>query len=136
MGLEAHAFLTHTCQGPKTEDLKTSTIGENRGRPTHEGMQTAKAADEVVTRAEEEVIGIAQDDMRPAGQQVAGAQRLDRGLGANWHKYRSIEGSMRGVEPSQTCLAVRVSVGELGGQRETRVAASPALKKHSHQYFF
>src|ERR1043166_3243770 len=128
MGLEAHAFLTHTCQGPKTEDLKTSTIGENRGRPTHEGMQTAKAADEVVARAEEEVIGVAQDDMRPTGQQVAGAQRLDRGLGANWHKYRSIEGPMRGVEPSQTCLAVCIGVEELEGQWHTWVSTSAVIK--------
>src|SRR5262249_47486963 len=90
-------------------------------------MQTAKAADEVVTRAEEEVIGVAQNDRRPTGQQIARAQRLDRGLGANRHKYRRIEGPMRGVEPSQTCLTMRVGVEELEGQWHTLV---PRLSDH------
>ena len=51
------------------------------GWPAHEGMQAAKAAGGVVAGAEEEVIGVTQDDTRPTGQQVARAQRLDRGLG-------------------------------------------------------
>src|SRR5512145_1086973 len=123
MGLEAHHFFTHTRQGPKTEHLKTPAVGENGGWPIHKGMQATKAADEVVARAEEEVIGVAQDNMRSTGQQVAGAQRLDRGLGANRHKYRGIAGPMRGVEPSQTCLAMRVGVEDLEGQWHTRVPA-------------
>ena len=85
--------------------------------------------------AEEEVIGVAQDDMRSAGQQVAGAQRLDRGLGANRHKHRGIEGPMRGVELSQTCLTVRVGVEELEGQWHTWVPASGVIKNRSPRDF-
>src|SRR5262245_58791167 len=128
MGLEAHAFLTDTRQGPKAEHLKTPAVGKNGGWPTHKRMQSTKAADEVVPRAEEEVIGVAQDDIRPTGQQIARAQRLDRGLGANRHKYRRIKGPMRGVEPSQTCLAVRIGMKEFEGQWHTRVSASVVIK--------
>ena len=69
--------------------------------------------------------------MRPTGQQVARAQRLDRGLGANRHKHRSIKGSMRGVEPSQTCLAVRIGMEEFEGQWHTWVPASAVIKNRS-----
>src|SRR5205807_9352804 len=127
MGLEAHAFLTHTRQGPETKHLKTPAVGENGGWPGHEGMQATKAADEVVARAEEEVVGVAQNNTRPTGQQVAGAQRFDRGLGANRHEYWGIEGAMRGVQLSQTCLAVRIGVEELEGQWHAWVPASAVL---------
>ena len=73
--------------------------------------------------------------MRPTGPQVARAQRLDRGLGANGHKYRRIEGPMRGVESSQTCLAVCVGVEELEGQWHTWVPTSAIIKNQSRQDF-
>src|SRR5712692_2025806 len=116
MGLEAYPFLTHARQCPETEHLKTPAIGEDGGRPGHEGMQPAKAADEAVARAEREMIGVAQDDTRPTGYQVAGAQRLDGGLGANRHKHRGVEGAVRSVELSKACLAVCIGVQEFEGQ--------------------
>jgi hypothetical protein len=73
--------------------------------------------------------------MRSTGQQVAGAQRLDRGLGANRHKYWGITGPMRGLEPSQTCLAMGVGVEEFESQWHTRVTASAVIKNQSRQDF-
>ena len=73
--------------------------------------------------------------LRPTGQQVARTQRLDRSLGANRHKHRGIEGPMRGVESSQTCLAVCVGVEEIKGQWHTWVPASAVIKNQSPQDF-
>jgi hypothetical protein len=42
---------------------------------------------------------------------------------------------MRGVEPSQTCLAVCVGVEEFEGQWHTQVSASAVIKNQSRQDF-
>src|SRR5262249_30337333 len=121
MGLEPYALLTHAGQGPETEHLKPPAVCEDGGRPVHEGMQSTKAADELVARTEIEVIGVAQNDGSPTGHQVAGTQGLDRGLRANRHKRWRIEAAVRRVEPSQTCLALGIGMEEF--ERQWRSAA-------------
>src|SRR6266446_10048128 len=133
MGLKLHPFLTHVRQCPKTEHLKTPTIREDGGWPAHEGMQSTKAAYEVLARAEKEMIGVAQDDTSPTSHQIAGAQRLDSGLGANRHKHRGIEGPMRSVQLSQACLAVHIGVKEFKAQGHTWISASAHRQIIGHQ---
>ena len=102
--------------------METPAIREDGGRPAHEGMQSTKATYEVVARAEREMIGVAQDDTSPTGHQIAGAQRLDSGLGTNRHKHRRVERPVGGVQPSQACLTVRIGVEEFECQWHTWVS--------------
>jgi len=74
-------------------------------------MQSAELADDFVTGAEKEMVGIGEDDLRvQLPGQVALHHALHRGLRADRHEDRGFDDSVRGVDASGACA----SVGALG----------------------
>ena len=63
-------------------------------------MQSAEAADELGTRTQGQVVGVAEDDARPERLEIVGRQRLDGGLGADRHEDRGLDLAVRGLEAS------------------------------------
>ncbi len=108
---EQHAFFRDLAQIAEAEDLEAARIGEDRARPRHEAVQSAEFPDYFVARAEEQVIGVRQDDF---GVQLAGQIALhdafDGGLGADGHEDRGFDDAVGGVDAS----SARASVGALG----------------------
>ncbi len=62
MRAEEHAFFRDFAQIAEAEDLEAARVRQDRARPGHEVVQPAEVADQFVAGAEEEVIGIGQDD--------------------------------------------------------------------------
>ena len=70
MRAERDAFVGDLAQIAQAEDLKSAGIGENRVRPRHELVQAAHLADQFVPGPEEQVIRVAENDLRAEVFQV------------------------------------------------------------------
>ena len=64
MRAERHALLRYRAELAERHDLIAAGIGEDRAVPSHEAMQAAKPRDAFGSRAQHEVIGVAEDDIR------------------------------------------------------------------------
>ena len=66
--------------------MKPAGIGENRPRPTHEGVQTAELANERIAWAEMQMVRIRQDHLRAHRLELHRVERFDRRQGADGHE--------------------------------------------------
>lgn len=67
-------------------------------------MKSPQSPDDPVTRTEEEVIGIGQDDLDTRILQILGREGLYRSLCSHWHKGRGVKTSMWGPDFPHPCL--------------------------------
>ena len=83
----------------EAEDLEAAGIGEDGAGPGHESVQAAELADQFVAGAEEQVVGVAEDD---AGvevfPEVALGEAFDGGLGADGHEDGRRDVAVFGVQ--------------------------------------
>ena len=87
MRLEGDAFLGDAAEVGKAENLEASGIGQEGVGPGHEAVEAAELADEFVAGAEEEVVGVSEDDGRfEFFPKVALGEAFDGGLGADGHE--------------------------------------------------
>jgi len=91
----------------EAEDLKAAAVREDRSRPPDEPVQTAAAGDQLVTGPQEQMVGVAQDDLGIHLLQVAMQCRLDGSLRPDRHERRRLHGAMRGLEFTEPRQAVR-----------------------------
>ena len=70
-------------------------------------MQAAEPRDQLVARAQEQVIGVAEDDCGADRLEVAVQRRLDAALRADGHERRRLDDAVRRVEPSEPRRAIR-----------------------------
>ncbi len=91
----------------EAEDLKAAAVGEDRSRPPDEPVQTAAAGDQLVTGPQEQVIGVAEDDLGVHLLQVAMQCRLDGSLRPDRHERRRLHDAVRGLEFTEPRQAVR-----------------------------
>ena len=64
MRLETHAVCDYLVAVAEAEDLKAAAVGEDRLGPVHKGVESPQPVDELMTGAQVEVIGVAEDDLR------------------------------------------------------------------------
>jgi hypothetical protein len=69
----------------------------------------AQAADELVAGTQVEVIGVAENDLSAQGFKHVLGHGLDRAGGADGHKNRRLDGTMRQMHPpaASACLGCR-----------------------------
>ena len=102
VGLKENAFLGDAPETAQAENLETAGIGEDRARPRHEAMEAAQFVDQFVTGAEEQVVGIAEDDGRAeVVPKVALAESFDGRLGADGHENGRGDVAMGGMEDAR-----------------------------------
>src|SRR5437899_1482354 len=119
---ELDAVVAALAELGQAEDLEDAGVGEDRAVPAHEAVQAAEVAHDVRTRAEQQVVGVTEDDLRAGGLEVFGRERLDRRLGANGHEDRRVHHAVRGGEPA----AARGAVGREDLEFERRHSISMA----------
>ena len=90
------------------KDLEAARIGENRPVPAHEAVKPAGGREDVSAGAQHEVVGVAEDDLRPQLIEVARLQRLDCPKRANVHKNGGFDGAVGGKKPPQPRLRTRI----------------------------
>ena len=106
MRLKLGAFLGDRPPLGQAEHLESAAVGQHRTFPADKAMEAATASDELVTGAEEQVIGVAENDLRAALDQVAVKCGLDRALRAHGHERRRVHETMRRLELAQPRRAV------------------------------
>ncbi len=98
MRAEGDALFGDLAQIAEAENLKSAGVGEDGAIPAHETVQAAQAPDQLMTRTQVEVIGVAEKKLDAEVFQHILWNRFDRGLGAHRHKDGCLD---RGVRENQ-----------------------------------
>src|SRR5690625_291435 len=83
MALEEDAIFPHLIYLRQTEYLVPPRVGVDRPLPVHEGMEPTELSDQLINGAEEEMGGIAEDDIGTEASHLLRGHRLDRCLGTH-----------------------------------------------------
>ena len=108
----------------EAEDLEATGVGQNGATPSHEAMEAAEITHDVGAGAQQQVVGIAEHDLRAGGVEVLGRERLDGRLRADRHEDGCIDDAMGGRETAAAGGAVRRRQLEAHGGSLVREAAS------------
>jgi hypothetical protein len=122
--LESDALVRDLAQPGQAENLIAAGIGEDRPRPGHKTMQPPELADKFVSGAQEEMVGIAEDD---AGvefvPQIALVESLDGSLRPHGHEDRGRDVAVCGVQNA----GAGSGDGTFGEEFEDDLARQPRL---------
>lgn len=103
VGAEADALPGELADTSEGEDLEASGVGEDGLFPTIEAVQASDPAQDVKTRAEVEMIGVAEDDLgADVVAQLALVHCLDTAHGTHGHEDGRLHLAMSGGETSGT----------------------------------
>src|SRR6266700_7616243 len=94
MRAKRHALFCYLAKIAQTENLEPARIGQNRPRPCHESVQSAKFANLLHTRTKIEVIRVSQKNFNTKLLQHSLRKTIDRRLSSHWHKDRSLDHTM------------------------------------------
>src|ERR1700735_1185885 len=94
MRTKCDAVVCHFAQFTQAEDLVASRIRKDCSGPGHEFVQTAHIADEFVTWAEIQMVGIGQKNLNAERFQVCLGLRLYSRRCAHRHERRSVNHSV------------------------------------------
>ena len=87
--------------------MKAATIGEDGAGPVHEFVKAAEGLDGFVTRTQDEMVGIGEDDRRvDLGFEIAGHDPFDGGLRADGHEDGRRDGTVGSVEGASTSASM------------------------------
>ena len=98
MVIEVDAFFRNSSEFCEREYLKSTTVGEDRAVPGHESMKSSKVFDHLKTRSQEEMIGVAENNLRAHRTKLLRGHRLDGALGSNGHEDRRFDQPMFGEQ--------------------------------------
>ena len=108
VGVEINALFLYLSELCKGEHLKAARISKNRLIPVHKLMQAAHFIDNIITRANVQVVGIAKLDLR--FKVIAKVYRrntaLDSRRCADIHKHGGLNSSVNGYKFSAARKAV------------------------------
>jgi hypothetical protein len=95
---ELDALFSDSPERLQGEDLKTARVGEDRAIPAHERVEAAHLRDQVIARAQVEVVGVREDHLGARLAELARVEGLHRRLGTDRHEGRRRDGAVRGRE--------------------------------------
>ena len=98
MVLEMHALRRDLAQLGQREDLESPAIREDRTIPAHEFVQPAELADDIQTRPDKKMVGVAEDDLGAQFVQFARTDRFDRALRPHRHEDRCLDRPTPGLQ--------------------------------------
>ena len=111
--LEARALLGDLSVLGEAVDLESAGVREQRPVPGHEPVQPSERANELLPRAEHQVVGVREDDLRAQRLEIVLPHRLDRRLRAHRHEERGLHRAVRGVQAAAACVGTGVGVEQL-----------------------
>ena len=121
VGSERGPFLRDRPPFPQAEHLVAAAVGENGPRPPDEAVEAAAPRDEVVARAEEQVVGVAEDHRGAGLLEVAHRQGLHGPARAHGHERGRLDLAVRGAEDAAPREPVAMRDGEVRRPRGHRV---------------
>ncbi len=109
--VKQHAFLFHLACASQRKHLKTAAIGQNGAIPAVEFVQTASLFENLQPRAQIEVIGVAQNNLRlDVVAQFALVHRFHRSTSPHRHKNRRLYRAVVGGDFTRPCRCVCVDM--------------------------
>ena len=109
--------------GAEAPHLEAARVGEDRPLPAHEAVQAAVRGDHLEARAQPQVEGVAEHDLRADLDELRGRHRLDRAVGADRHEHRRLDGAVGEREPTAPGRARR------GDHLELHATARPLRRR-------
>ena len=106
---ELDALFRDLAHRAERKHLEAARVGQDRTVPAHELVQAAELVHHVHARAQPQVEGVAQDDLRADVTQFDRVHRLDRAVRAHWHEDRGFDGAV--VELQAAAAGVRQAAG-------------------------
>ncbi len=103
---EVDALLLDLAHRAQAEHLKAARVGEDRPLPLHEVVQVPMALDHFSARAQPEMEGVAQNDLRSDRLDVTWQHAFDGTVSAHWHERRRLDGAARKGQTSAARLAI------------------------------
>src|SRR5688572_18631666 len=111
--LELRPFLADDTSFGQGEDLKPPAIGQDGAMPADEFMEAAASRNQFIAGAEEQVVGVAENDFGTRVNEVSMQCRLHRPLRPDRHERRRLHNPMRGVQLATSRRAVSAVQGEM-----------------------
>ena len=108
MAAEMNALFLDFAQTCEREYLESAGIRQNRLVPAHELVQPASLADQLLTGADMQVVGIGEDNLRTDFVQLARGHALDRCLCADRHENRGLDVAVRRMNDASAGMGLRV----------------------------
>lgn len=96
MILKFDAFLRDLAQFRERKNLITAAVSQDRSVPIHESVQSAKMFDHIESGSNEQVIRVAESDLRVQLAQFSWADPFHGTLRSDRHKRRRIDHAVRG----------------------------------------
>ena len=105
MRAELYPVGRDLAQFAERKDLEPAGIGQHGAIPAHETVHSPHATDQLMTGPQIQVIGVRQDDLRPAAGFSQGLERslihrFDRGGGSHRYEHRGLHDAVGQGEPS------------------------------------
>ncbi len=113
--LNSDAALIYLPPVRQAEYLIAAAIGEDRFVPADELVEAASTGDQLITRPQHQVIGVAEDDLRADLLKVLCCQRFNNTLRADRHERRRLDHAVRRREDPSPRTAICMS------QREQKI---------------
>ncbi len=98
----------------QAEDLEAAAVGEDRPVPGHEAMQAAQRDERLASRAQPQMVGVRENDLRADLAQVGRRDALHGGGGSDRHEGRRLDGAVRERQRAAAGRAVDGVNGERG----------------------
>ena len=106
VALEGHTIGIHLAQLRERPDLKAATVGQHRAVPVRKAMQAAETLHALCAGSQHQMIGVAEDDIRPGLLYLVHIERLDRAGRAHRHEGGRADFAARCLERARTGLAL------------------------------
>ena len=103
---EGHAFFGDLAPVRQREHLEAAGIGEDRLVPAGEAVQAAVGLDHLEAGPQEQVEGVAEDDLGAEFPDLVRQHALDRAVGADRHERRGLDGAAREADAAATGVAI------------------------------
>ena len=113
---EPHAVVGDPARVGHREHLKAPRVGEHGPLPPRPLLQPTHAIDEVGPRSEQQVIGVAENDLRADPADLLGQQALDAALRAHGHERGRLERPVRRFDHADASPGLRVGVAVGDGE--------------------
>src|SRR5262249_44535163 len=100
---EGYPFFCDLTQLIQTENLESAGVSENRSRPAHESVQSAKPAHLLHARPEQKMVGISEQNLDIQILKKILRHALHRRQRSHRHEHRGFNRAMRGNQSAPAC---------------------------------
>ena len=108
VGGKTDALLGNLAQSRQRKNLKAAAVGQDGTRPVHKLMQSAHVVNQIIARAQVQMVGVGQLDLAVhiTLQLNGGYAALYGGAGTDIHKHRGLDIPVYGVQDAAPCATV------------------------------